>query len=85
MVPEEDEYGETWPRSSFPIIQYKRPQNRPDEAWMEAHSLTRQALETTTNPCRWHQKEKTIYAPIWRELPLAELVEVQARGERHTF
>ena len=26
LVPNEDMYGETWPRSSFPIVQYKRPQ-----------------------------------------------------------
>lgn len=85
LVPGEDPYGETWPRSSFPIIQYKRPQNRPEELWLETHGLRREDLETTTNPRRWHQQEKTVYATVWREFPLAERVEFQARGERHSF
>jgi len=85
LVPGEDPFGETWPRSSFPIIRYKRPQNRPEERWLETHGLTREALETTTDPCRWHHKERTVYATTWREFPLAELVEFQARGERHSF
>ena len=85
LVPEDDVYGETWPRSSFPIIQYKRPQNRPAEAWLEEHGLSRQVLESTPNPADWHRPHAEVYAAAWRELPLAELVEFQSRGERHSF
>ena len=75
LVPEEDRFGETWPRSSFPIIQYKRPQNRPAEAWMEKHGLTRQALESTPPPGGWHRKDRPVYPTPWRDLPLAVLIE----------
>ena len=85
LVPEEDIYGETWPRSSFPIIQYKRPQNHPAEAWLKKHGLTRQVLESTPNPADWHRASADVYPTAWRELPLAELIEFQSRGERHAF
>jgi len=85
LIPEEDPYGATWPRSSFPIIQYKRPQNQPEESWLAAHGLTREALETTTDPRGWHLQGGTVYATVWREFKLTELVEFQARGERHSF
>ncbi len=85
LVPEEDMYGETWPRSSFPIIQYKRPQNEPAKKWLKRHALTRHTLESTPNPRDWHRVHAEVYAVAWRELPLAEQVEFQSRGERHSF
>ncbi len=85
LLPEEDLYGATWPRSSFPIIQYKRPQNYPDKTWLEASDLTRQVLESTPKPNDWAKEGHSTYLPAWRELPLADLVEFQARGERHSF
>jgi len=85
LVPGDDAFVETWPRSSFPMIRYKRPQNRPAAEWLEEHGLTRQALESTPKPGGWHKKDRPIYPAPWRELPLAELVEFQSRGERHSF
>ncbi len=85
LIPEEDRYGATWPRSSFPIIRYKRPQNRPEEAWMERHGLTCQALESTPNPKPASMNERQIYPALWRDLPLCEGVVFQSRGERHSF
>lgn len=85
LVPEEDAYGATWPRSSFPIIQYKRPQNQPLKTWLKKHGLTRQILESTPDPKGWCRANADVYAAVWRQLPLAELIEFQARGERHSF
>lgn len=84
LVPEEDKYSATWPRSSFPIILYKRPQHRPEESWLEKHGLTRQALESTPLPTTV-PGEKEIYPAPWRKLPVCELVAFQSRGERHSF
>jgi len=85
LVPAEDRYGQTWPRSSFPTIQYKKPQNQPAKEWLEKLGLSRQVLESTPNPRDWHRPSAEVYPAIWRELPLAELVEFQSRGERHSF
>lgn len=85
LMPEEDRHATVWPRSSFPVVRYKLPQNSPDQDWLEKHGLAREVLESTPFPALSNMNEREIYPALWRDLPLCEVVAFESRGERHSF
>ncbi len=83
LVPVDDENAYTWPRWAFPITRYAQPRETADAGWLEQHSLRLE--DRRTLPLAASPNESAPYPASWRSLPLAELVEIQARGEWHSF
>jgi hypothetical protein len=85
LIPTADRHRWTWPRSSFPVTMYEPPRTTAVATWMAAHRVGPDETGSTPDPRRvaWVSSESRP-AP-WRDLPEAELVEFQSRGEWHSF
>lgn len=85
LVPTQDRHRWTWPRSSFPVTMYEPPRTTACPAWREKHRVQPEDTGSTPDPrgTPWQSTES--YPAPWRNLPEAELVEFQSRGEWHSF
>ncbi len=85
LVPTPDRHRWVWPRSSFPVTMYEPPRTTASPAWMAKHQVRPEDTGSTPHPGKvaW-QSDQSFPAP-WRDLPAAELVEFQSRGEWHSF
>lgn len=85
LMPTPDRHRWIWPRSSFPTTMYEPPRTTASAAWMAAHHVTHEDTGSTPDPRQvaWVSNE-SVPAP-WRDLPEADLVEFQSRGEWHSF
>ena len=85
LVPTPDRHRWVWPRSSFPVTMYEPPRTTSSPAWRKKHRLQPEDTGSTPNPDNWCTQSADTYRAPWRDLPEAELVEFQARGEWHSF
>lgn len=84
LVPAQDRHRWEWPRWAFPVSQYASPRTTADPGWRARHGLQQENLDSPPNPAGTYQSPDP-YPAAWRDLPEAELIEFQSRGQRHSF
>ena len=84
LIPAGDCHRWDWPRWAFPIIQYAPPQSTAADAWRAKHQVGADDIGSLPNPGGSFVSPDP-YPASWRDLPEAELVEFQSRGEWHSF
>lgn len=85
LVPTQDRHRWIWPRSSFPVTMYEPPRTTASPQWLAQHHVRPEDTGSTPDPeaIPWQSPES--YPAAWRDLPQAELVEFESRGEWHSF
>ncbi len=85
LIPSQDRHRWIWPRSSFPVTLYGPPRTTASPAWCERHRLRPEDTGSTPDPRSTSWQSSESFPAPWRDLPEAELVEFQSRGEWHSF
>lgn len=84
LVPSGDRHRTEWPRTAFPITLYEPAHSTASDTWREKHHVRLDDIGSPPNPGGPFKSPNPYPAP-WRDLPEAELVEFQSRGEWHSF